>query len=76
MNMSNLAGLIDLEGRHDVTSVLTSLHVACDVACNPVAHALVIHICVLFDKDLVVVEVCVELILEFLTKADGANLDE
>ena len=59
-----------------VTSVLTSLHVACDVSGNPVAHALVIHIRELFDKGLVVVEVCVELIFEFLTKADGANLDE
>ena len=74
--MSNLAGLIDLGGRHVVTSVLTSLHVAGDVACNPIAHAFVIHICELLDECFVVIEIGIELIFEFLTKTDGADFDE
>jgi len=75
-NMSYFARLIDLKGRHVSTSILAALHVSCDVSSYPISHALVIHICVLFDKRLVVIKVRVELVGIFFAQANGSNFYE
>jgi hypothetical protein len=76
MNMSNLTGLVDLEGRHDFTSVLTTLHVASDVTCDPISHTFAVDICILGNQGLVVVEVIIELVWIFFAQANGSNFDK
>ena len=76
VGMSNLAGLVDLEGRHVGTSVLSALHVASDVASNPIAHALVVYICVFCNQCFVVIKVIIELVWIFFAQTNGADLDE
>jgi len=76
MYVPNLAGLIDLKGRHIGTSVLTALHVSSNITSNPVAHALVVDVCVLCNQGLVVIKIIIELIRVFFAQANGSNLNE
>jgi hypothetical protein len=72
----NLTGLIDLKGRHIGTSVLAALHVSSDIAGNPVAHALVVDVCVLCNQGLVVIKIIIELIRIFFAQTNGSDLNE
>ena len=76
MDVANLSGLIDLEGRHIDTSVLTSLHVAGDVSSNPISHTLVVNIGIFCNQGLVVLKIIVELVGILFAETNGSNLDE